>query len=64
MPFKVPEQQEVLCDLLCLMSLGVMQAAKETGDASLRARESWRLGAALAEAEAFEDALQLFQVPC
>jgi hypothetical protein len=39
------------------------QAAKETGDGSLRARESWRLGAALAEAEDFEAAHALFQVP-
>lgn len=39
------------------------QAALETGDGSLRARESWRLGAALAEAEDFEAAHALFQVP-
>ncbi len=38
------------------------QASKETGDGSLRARESWRLGAALAEAEDFEAAHALFQV--
>lgn len=38
------------------------QAAKETGDEALRARESWRLGAALAEAEKFEAAHTLFQV--
>ncbi|KAK9917864.1 hypothetical protein WJX75_009040 [Coccomyxa subellipsoidea] len=37
------------------------EAAKETGDGGLRARESWRLGAALAEAEDFEAAHALFQ---
>ncbi|EIE27806.1 hypothetical protein COCSUDRAFT_39376 [Coccomyxa subellipsoidea C-169] len=37
------------------------EASKETGDGSLRARESWRLGAALAEAEDFEAAHALFQ---
>lgn len=44
------------------MPILVMQAAKETDDWNLRARESWRLGAALAEADAFEEALQLFKV--
>lgn len=40
----------------------MVQAAKEAGDAGLRSRESWRLGAALAEAEAFEEAKELFKV--
>jgi hypothetical protein len=40
-----------------------MQAAKETGDGDLRAKQSWRVGAALAEMEAYEEALPFFQVP-
>ena len=38
------------------------QAARESGDGSLRLREAWRLAAALVEAEDLSSAEQLFKV--
>lgn len=50
--------------MLLLTRRGVgAQAARESGDGSLRFREAWRLAAALVEAEDLKSAVQLSKVP-